>query len=214
VAKQVRGDLVEVVPMPVFDYSPLDAAVAEQAQASAERIRAKVKRTLDDVIEIGNDLLAVKEALPHGRFLPWLRAEFGWGERMAQNFISVAGQFGSRPAIIADLAIAPTAAYLLAAPSAPEAARVKAIERAESGEKITTVVAKEILAQARKKEPRKAKRQAAGVLVPKLLVTLQRYQERWSTKELAELAKHLREFADKLDDRQAGAKKPRKGSSE
>jgi hypothetical protein len=193
-----------------FDYAPLAAKAGQQARACAERIRARVRKTMEDIIAIGNDLLAAKEALPHGRFLPWLSAEFGWAERTARNFMSVAEWFGPKSAMIADLAIAPTAAYLLAAPSVPEQARVAAIERAEAGETITTVVAKEILAKARKKDPKTPKRAAADILAPKLLVTLQRYQERWHAKELAELAKHLREFADKLDERQAGAKKSRK----
>ena len=61
-----------------FNYDVLEPKVAEQARSSAERIRAKVKKTVEDIIDVRNDLLAVKEALPHGQFLPWLKAEFGW----------------------------------------------------------------------------------------------------------------------------------------
>jgi hypothetical protein len=61
--------------------------------------------------------------------------------------------------MISDLTIQPTAAYLLAAPSAPDAARQTAVERAEAGEQITTAVAKEILAETRKKSrPRRQKK--------------------------------------------------------
>src|SRR5947208_15313192 len=84
--------------------------------------------------------LAVKEALEHGHFGPWLKAEFGWGERTAQNFMSVAERF--KFAKIADLPIQPSAAYYLAAPSVPDEARQQAIERAEAGEEINTAVAK------------------------------------------------------------------------
>jgi hypothetical protein len=59
-------------------------------KASAERIKAKVKKTLQGVIEIGNDLLAVKKALEHGQFGRWLKGEFGWRQRTAYNFMSVA----------------------------------------------------------------------------------------------------------------------------
>ena len=51
----------------------------------------------------------MKNALPHGRFGPWLKAEFGWTERTAQNFMNVAGQFGSKTEMISDLLILPTA---------------------------------------------------------------------------------------------------------
>src|SRR4051812_1880466 len=98
------------------------------ARSSAAGIREIVKKTLAGAIEVGNELLAIKEGLKHGQFGAWLKGEFGWGERMAQNFMSVAERFGSNPQLIADLTIQPTAAYLLAAPSVPEEAREIAIE--------------------------------------------------------------------------------------
>ncbi len=150
-AKQPKGELVVLG----FDYSPLEAQVAERLRASAETIRQQVRNTLECAIKIGQELLAVKEALAHGQFLPWLKAEFGWSERTAQNFMSVAERFKS--AIIADLPIQPTAAYLLAAPAVPDQAREVAIEKAKAGEQITVAAAKEIVAEAKKKGKRKAK---------------------------------------------------------
>src|SRR5262249_26841287 len=144
-------------------------------------------------------LQAVKEALPHGQFTPWLKAEFGWSERSAQNFMSVAEWFGPKTEIIADLTIQPTAAYLLAAPSVPDEAREKAVERAEAGEQITTAVAKEILAEARrKKRPKRQKALPTDKLVGRLAKVLERYRDRWDPKALPELARQLREFADTL----------------
>lgn len=101
VAKQPKGELVVVG----FNYDLLETKVADKLRATADHIRSKVKKTLEDIIEVGNDLLGVKEALPHGQFGPWLKGEFGWGERMAQNFMSVAERFGAKTAIIADLTI-------------------------------------------------------------------------------------------------------------
>jgi hypothetical protein len=182
-----------------FNYELLEPRAAEKVRASANCIREKVKKTLEDIIEVGNDLLAVKEALPHGQFLPWLKAEFSWGERMGKNFISVAEWVGPKTEIIADLTIQPTAAYLLAAPSVPDEAREKAIERAEAGEQITTVVAKAILAATRKKKH--AKRQKAlptEKLGGQLTEVLGRYRGRCDPKEFAVLARQLRQFADEL----------------
>ena len=190
-----------------FAYDALDGEVARLVRSTTRRIRGRVKRTVDDLIATGTDLARVKAALPHGQFGKWLRAEFGWGERTAQNFLSVAERFGPKSALIADLRIVPTAAYLLAAPSVPGDARDRAIARAEAGETITPGVARELVAQARKGAGRR-KRVAAGVLAPRLLATLERYRGRWSRKELAELARHLRQFADRLDARdKAGAGK-------
>ena len=76
-AKQPKNELVVITQG--FDYSRLDGKLAEQARSAAERIRERMKKTLDDVIETGNDLLSVKGSLPHGEFSIWLKAEFGWG---------------------------------------------------------------------------------------------------------------------------------------
>jgi hypothetical protein len=124
VAKQPKGELVVIG----FNYDLLETKLADKVRSAADRIRERVKKTVENIIEVGNDLLAVRETLPHGQFLPWLRAEFGWSERSAQNFMSVAEQFKS--AKIADLPIQPSAAHLLAAPSVPDEAREKAVEKA------------------------------------------------------------------------------------
>jgi hypothetical protein len=203
-AKQ-KGELVVLG----FDYSPLDTKIAEKARSTADRIRERLTKTLEDLIEVGNDLLAIKEALPHGQFGPWLRAEFGWAERTARNFMSVAERFG-KSARVAELTIDPTAAYLLAAASAPDEARQTAVERAEAGEQITTAVAKEILAETRKKRPRRGKAIPTDKLGVRLVKVLERYQERWNQKELAEFARQLREFADALEKQGRGTKKKAK----
>lgn len=203
-AKQPKGELVVVG----FNYDLLETKLADKVRSAADRIRERVKKTVEEIIEVGNDLLAVKEALDHGQFLPWLKAGFGWSERSAQNFMSVAEQFKS--AKIADLPIQPSAAYLLAAPSIPDEAREKAVEKAEADEEITFATAREIVAEARKKKrPRRQKTIPAEKLVGRLVTVLERYRDRWDPKKLAALARQLREFADSLDS-QKGSKKGKK----
>jgi uncharacterized protein YecE (DUF72 family) len=190
VSKQPKGELVVVVG---FNYDLLEAKVAEKVRTSADRIRERVKKTVEDIIDVGNDLLAVKEALPHGQFGPWLKAE----------------RFKS--AKFADLPIQPSAAYLLAAPAVPDEARQVAVEKAEAGEEITTAVAKEIVAEAKKKRrPRRQKAVPADKLGLRLVKSLERYKERWNQKELSELARQLREFADALEKPASGGKKKAK----
>jgi len=201
VAKQPKGELVVIG----FNYDQLETKLADKVRGAADRIRERIKKTVEDIIEVGNDLLAVKEALTHGQFLPWLKAEFGWSERSAQNFMSVAEKFKS--AKIADLPIQPSAAYFLAAPSVPDEAREKAVEKAEAGEEITFAAAREIVAEARKKKrPRRQKTIPADKLAGRLVNVLERYRDRWDPKEMAELARQLREFADSLDSQKGGKK--------
>jgi Protein of unknown function (DUF3102) len=188
-----------------FNYDLLETKLADKVRTAADRIRERIKKTVEDIIEVGNDLLAVKEALPHGQFLPWLKAEFGWSEWTAQNFMSVTEQFKS--AKIADLPIQSSAAYLLAGPSVPDEARQKAVEKAEAGEEVTFATAKEIVAEARKKKrPRRHRSMPSGKLALWLVNVLERYRDRWDPKEQAELARQLREFADSLDSQKGGKK--------
>ncbi len=122
-AKQPKGEPVVLA----FDYALVGDA-ADRVRSAAERIRRTVQKTVGNIIEIGQELLAVKESVGHGHFEPWLRAEFSWTKRTAQNFMSVAERFGGNTQLISHLPIDPTAAYLLAAPSAPDEARQTAVE--------------------------------------------------------------------------------------
>ncbi len=124
----------------------------------------------------------------------------------AQNFMSVAERIKS--AKFADLPIQPSAAYLLAAPAVPDEARQVAVEKAEAGEEITFATARKIVAEAKKKRrPRRQKTVPADKLGLRLVKSLERYKERWKPKELSELARQLREFADTLEKPAAGNKK-------
>jgi hypothetical protein len=69
-----------------FNYDLLETKVADKVRASADRIRERINKTVEDIIAVGNDLLAVKDSLEHGQFGPWLKAEFGWSERFSPEF--------------------------------------------------------------------------------------------------------------------------------
>jgi phage N-6-adenine-methyltransferase len=115
-------------------YTSLDAETRIIVQQRTGEIKTLMRRTAQDIIEIGQKLIEVKARLGHGLFGTWLRSEFEWSERTAQNFMNVAEVFKS--ATVADL-IPPKALYLLAASSTPEAVREEALQRAELGERIT-----------------------------------------------------------------------------
>lgn len=125
----------------VFDYTSLDAETSQFVQQQTGEIRVLMKRTAQGIVEVGQKLVEVKEKLGHGRFLDWLKAEFEWTHETARRFMTVAQQFGQSPHVVE---FAPTALYILAAPSLPEAARTEAITRAKAGEPITYTAAKEI----------------------------------------------------------------------
>jgi hypothetical protein len=203
--KQAKGELVVVG----FDYSPLEAKVAEKVRASAEAIRQQLQNTLVSAIKIGQELLAVKKDLEHGQFLLWLQAEFRWSQRAAYNFMSVAERF--ELATVANLPIQPSAAYLLAGPTVSDEVRQVVIEKARAGDEINTAVVKEVIAEAKKKrKPRRRKAVPTEKLGLRLANVLERYKTRWNPDDLSDLARQLREFADALEKPDRGGRKKAK----
>lgn len=116
-----------------FDYGALEESTARIAQAAAIEIHAASKRCAETIMEIGKRLSGVKAILPHGSWLPWIEAEFGWTDRTARNFVAVYEAFKSENIS----SLTPTVLYMLAAPSTPEPVREVAVEMAKSGEKVT-----------------------------------------------------------------------------
>lgn len=125
-----------------FDYASLDAETSQFVQQQTGEIRGLMKQTAQGIVEIGQRLIQVKERLGHGRFLDWLEAEFDWNRRTAHRCMSVAEQFGSNWDKLSHLNLAPSALYVLAAPSTPAAVRSEVLARAYAGELITHKTAK------------------------------------------------------------------------
>jgi phage N-6-adenine-methyltransferase len=126
-----------------FGYQALDTETRIIVQQRTSEIKTLMRRTAQDIIDIGQKLIEVKARLGYGNFGAWLQAEFGWSDRTARQFMMVSEQFKSEN--FADLNFAPSALYLLASPSTPETARAEAIERANNGESITHGTAKQIV---------------------------------------------------------------------
>lgn len=138
-----EGMQIEVLPGR-FDYKTLSPKLAEQAQAAAYEIRGRLRRSVRDVVEIGERLIEIRPFLSK-RFLEWLEAEFGMSDRSARNFMYAAERFGDKLEIISNLDV--TTVYLLAAPSTPEAARWDVLERMTLTDYTPTVAqVKEIIA--------------------------------------------------------------------
>lgn len=121
----------------------LDPSTQDYIDQRAAEIHAMLRRTAQDIVDIGGKLADVKARLDHGQFGAWLEQEFQWKERMARNFMAVHARF--KTANFTDLAIAPSALYLLASPSVPEDTAQAVIERAQAGETITFSLAKEAI---------------------------------------------------------------------
>lgn len=135
----------------IFDYTQLDTETRAIVQQETDELKAIVKRSAQDIIIIGQKLIRVKETLPHGEFGKWLDSEFGWTDRTAQNFMRVYQMFKNEN--FSDLNFAPSALYLLAAPSTPEEARTEILQRAENGEAILYTQVKQTIDGYKKPNP-------------------------------------------------------------
>lgn len=81
----------------------------------------------------------------HGGFEGWIDQALGWDRKTAYNTIQRYEKFGTGEYIPQLDNIVLTAQYRLSAPSTPIEAREEALERAESGEKITVAKADELV---------------------------------------------------------------------
>jgi len=147
ISTQPLSQQTEKIPTPAercFDYTTLDAESRSIVQQQTSEIRTLMRRTAQDIINIGQKLISVKEQLGHGQFRNWLKAEFDWSVRTAARFMQVATKFKS--ANLAHLNIAASAVYLLAEPSTPDEAYEEALELAKR-ENITYAKAKDIINQ-------------------------------------------------------------------
>ncbi|MGF1675885.1 MAG: DUF3102 domain-containing protein [Rivularia sp. (in: cyanobacteria)] len=129
-------DKTKQIATSMFDYEALTPEQRILVMQRTGEIQERLQRSAQDIWEIGQRLADVRAQLKHGQFDAWLKAEFGWSRRTAYNFINVYETFGER-ANLAQIDIATSALYLLAAPSTPQNLREEYLLKAKEGEKIT-----------------------------------------------------------------------------
>ncbi len=136
-----------------FDYVLMPLIDAIELKSSAERIKVRLQRTAEDIVEIGKELMIAKEKCGHGNFENWLSAEFEMSQTSATRFINVAKMFADKLATVQDLNA--KALYLLSAPSTPEEVRTEVLQRVENGEKVTNAEIDKLKKQLKKADAEK-----------------------------------------------------------
>ncbi len=79
-AKKVTSKTLTIVPVapkpvaPTFDYESLKMGgdAISLVMTKTEETKGLLKRTAENIIQVGQNLVAVKDMLPHGAFQPWL----------------------------------------------------------------------------------------------------------------------------------------------
>jgi hypothetical protein len=106
----------------------------KEMEEIADRIRARIRRTVEDIIESGRDLATVKDSMEFGEFTKWLDREFSMTDRTARNYMRAAAWAEGKTEIISDLS--PTTLYLLAAPSTPKEIQAEVVSDLRSGKPV------------------------------------------------------------------------------
>ncbi len=141
-----------VIPNP-FDYSAFDAETASNLRAQANRIRKRIGKATQDLIDIGRDLLAAKKyLLDHGEFIKWVESEVGIVRRTAQAYMAIAKLADEKGAAIALLP--PTTAHRLAAKSTPSEVVSEVVAKALSGDVLPDRRVSEMILEAKSQNRR------------------------------------------------------------
>jgi hypothetical protein len=138
-----------------FDYSSLDATVADEARTAAMRIKERYHGFKNGLLEVGRDLLMIKEKLGHGNFGNWIKAEFTMTDRSAQNLMNAARFANANSEIVSVMPL--KAIYMLAAPSTPDAVRKEIVGKLEKGERPAMSEIKKQIALVKKEEAQAAR---------------------------------------------------------
>ena len=136
----------------LFDMSEIQPT--GQVVQATERIKLRLKRTAEDIIAIGQDLILIKAELGHGKFMPWIEMHFDMRQTQATKFIQVAERFGQIHEI---REFKPSIIYELASPSTPDSVIEEVTAKVEAGETVSVKEVKELKKQIKEEQEAKDK---------------------------------------------------------
>lgn len=125
-------------------YAKMEPDAASVCSKAAERIKLRLNRTVEDIIEIGRDLALVKNHLGRGPYGAWLKEEFGMSLNMAARFINVHAKFSQLTPRGEFKDISQKALFLLAAPSTKDEVIEAVVVKGEAGEDVTEKVVQKL----------------------------------------------------------------------
>lgn len=132
----------ETEPMPV-KITPKTPAL--KLSVIVQRIK---DRTTAYEIETGKDLIEAKALVGHGGWGPWLKVNFGWSERTAQNLMNAAKLVAKNETLAV---LKSTAIMALASKSVPESVKSEVIADIKAGKKTSPKEVKARIAAAKAK---------------------------------------------------------------
>jgi hypothetical protein len=110
----------------------LSAAELEQA---AQRIKSLRRAATEHAVEIGRELLRIKENLPRGAFVKWVEKACEFKIRTAQDLMKLAREVDSNTKLVALMVPSTLRVYL--SKTTPPAVRTSILKRLENGEYVS-----------------------------------------------------------------------------
>jgi hypothetical protein len=133
-----------------FDYNTVPASIRFDLQAQARLIKKLIAKTTADLIDLGRHLIAAKQHIGHGLFIPWVEGEIGISGRTAQRYMAIAQLAEAKNDSVSLLP--PTILHRLAAPSAPLEVVDYVIGQANDGVIVQDSVVAMMIADARRSQ--------------------------------------------------------------
>lgn len=117
--------------------------VNQRLNEIAVEIKARLKRQLEDVLEIGRLAAEAKSLLPHGSFTDWIEKTLDLSPTLVRAYIRVHERFADKAANFAALRV--SAVLLLASPSVSDGTIAEVQARLEDGQKLTVSEVEQII---------------------------------------------------------------------
>jgi hypothetical protein len=117
-------------------------------QRYARDLRVLARKTVDDVVKIGELLTKAQKRVGHGGWLEWLERELRWSDDTARNYMDVyrlKRKLKSRKFRLLADRLAPSVMYLLAREGTSDAMREEVLARLARGEPLTPSTVKKLV---------------------------------------------------------------------
>src|SRR5690348_10102428 len=106
---------------------------AVELEEAAQRIRSRA--ATEHAVEIGRELLRIKESLPRGAFVKWVEKACEFKIRTAQDLMKLAREADSNAKLVALMVPSTLRVYL--AKTTPTVVRTSILKRLENGEYVS-----------------------------------------------------------------------------
>lgn len=110
---------------------------ATELQDAAQKIKALRRAATEHAVEIGRELLRVKERMPHGAFVKWVEKACEFKIRTAQDLMKLARVADSDPNAKLIALMVPSTLRVYLSKTTPPAVRTTILKRLQNGEQVS-----------------------------------------------------------------------------